>query len=62
MDTIEDENLTFHKKLLSKQDFIILENLRGLDRCGSGLFTLCALPMPYDHADGAPARAIGWVE
>ena len=62
VDTIEDENLTFHKKLLSKQDFIILENLRGLDRCGSGLFTLCALPMPYDHADGAPARIIAMLE
>lgn len=56
LDPIEDENLTLHRKLL-KKDRVIIENLRGLDEIGPGLFYFCALPLKFEKADGAPVRA-----
>lgn len=58
LDPIADANLTRHKKLLAGNAAVVIENLKNLDRLGSGLFTLCALPLLYRDADGAPVRAI----
>ena len=38
---------------------VILENLTNLAAVGCGLFKLCALPLHYEDADGAPVRAVG---
>ena len=61
-DPLADEQLTLHKKLLAQGSFVILENLCHLEQCGHELFTLCALPLQYAHADGAPARVIAMLE
>ena len=58
LDPIADANLTRHKKLLAGNAPVVIENLKNLDRLGSGLFTLCALPLHYQDADGAPVRAV----
>ncbi len=58
LDPAADLNLTLHKYVLgSGRDFVIVENLWGLDRIGSGIFTFAALPVKYADADGAPVRA-----
>lgn len=62
IDPIADAALTRHRLLLSNRDIVILENLTNLDKIGGGLFTLAALPMKYENADGAPVRAVAIVE
>lgn len=57
IDPISDENLTLHKKLFAETDLVVIENLTGLNQLGGELFTLCALPMKFEHSDGAPVRA-----
>lgn len=47
-----------HHRLL-EAGVLIVENLKGLEQAGEGLFTFCALPLHYGDADGAPIRAIG---
>lgn len=61
IDPIADTALALHRKLLG-HDFIIIENLTNLHLIGDELFTLFALPLHYANADGAPARAIAWIE
>lgn len=58
LDPIADPLLPLHRRLLSRGDRVILENLCGLEKLPKGLVTLCALPLPYAQADGAPARVI----
>ena len=53
--------LTLHKKLLSENEIVIIENLTNLEKIGSGLCTLCALPLKYENADGAPIRAVALI-
>ena len=62
LDPISDENLTLHKKVFLDHDMVIVENLRGLGQIGTSLFTLCALPLKYLHADGSPIRAIALLD
>ncbi len=62
IDPIADENLTRHKMLLSQRDIVIIENLTNLDKIGGGLFTLAALPLKYEAADGAPVRAVAIID
>ena len=62
LDPIADENLTLHKKLFRENEMVIIENLTNLDKVGNGLFTLCALPLKYENADGSPIRAIAMME
>lgn len=62
IDPIAEETLPRHRLLLSNRDIVILENLTNLDKIGGGLFTLAALPMKYENADGAPVRAVAIVE
>ena len=51
-----------HTKLLSQKNIIIIENLNNLGLCGSELFEFVCLPLKWEHADGAPARAIAVIE
>ncbi|NCB30591.1 MAG: cyclase family protein [Clostridia bacterium] len=57
-DPVTDGALPIHRQLLSGGKTIIVENLTNLDQIGSGLFTFCALPLKFVHADGAPVRAL----
>lgn len=62
LDPIKDEQLSLHRRLLEKNEIVIMENLSNLQKLGSGIFTLCALPLRYENADGSPIRAIAMVE
>lgn len=62
IDPVEEMTLPRHKILLGNQDVVIMENLTNLDKIGSGLFTLAALPLKYKEADGAPIRAVAIIE
>lgn len=62
LDPIADEGLTLHRRLLRENEIVIIENLTRLNEVGSGLFTLCALPIKYENADGSPIRAIAMME
>ena len=39
---------------------LIVENLRGFDLLGPGRVDCAFLPLPLDHTDGAPVRAVAW--
>lgn len=51
-------SLTFHKKLFKENEIVIIENLTNLVALGNKPFTLFALPLKYENADGAPIRAV----
>lgn len=55
IDPIADEALTIHHALLA-QDMVFIENLTKLEEVGSEPFTLFALPLKWEKADGAPTR------
>ncbi len=57
IDPITGSSFENHKKLLSQNTIVIIENLCNLDMPGSGLFTLIAAPLKFENADGAPVRA-----
>ena len=58
VDPVGDGDLPNHRRLLGG-GLVILENLTNLAAVGCGLFKLCALPLHYEDADGAPVRAVG---
>lgn len=62
IDPVAEMDLPRHKMLLSQKDIVIMENLTNLGKIGSGLFTLAALPLKYQDADGAPIRAVAIIE
>jgi len=53
--------LKLHLKLFTK-DIINIENLCNLGICGSGLFDFACLPLKFQNADGAPARAVAVIQ
>ena len=56
------DKLHFHRAFLSFEEGVIIENLCNLVSVPAGeLFPLCALPLLFKNADGAPARVIGEV-
>lgn len=57
VDPISSDTLPAHRILLGA-GLLILENLARLDQLTDASFTLCAFPLPYPNADGAPARVI----
>lgn len=65
LDPIADLNLTLHKRVFSKADMVIIENLCHLDmveeETKGGAFTLIATPIKYKNADGAPIRALAMI-
>lgn len=58
VDPVESASLPAHRALLDS-GLVILENLTGLASAGAEPFTLCALPLSFSGADGAPVRAVG---
>lgn len=62
LDPIADENLTRHKKLFREKDIVNIENLCNLDQCGDDLFWFGCFPIKFDDCDGAPIRAMAWME
>ena len=56
------DSLDFHRRFLSSGEGVIIENLCNLASAPVGeLFGLCALPLLFENADGAPARVVGEV-
>jgi kynurenine formamidase len=62
LDPVHYDHLKRHKQLFAEKEIINIENLCRLDECGDKLFDFACLPLKYENADGAPARAIAWVE
>lgn len=56
------DKLDRHIKLLSQKNIINIENLANLGLCGGELFDFVCLPLKWENADGAPARAIAMIE
>ena len=54
-------SIRLHLKLFTK-DILIIENLKHLGTCGSGLFDFACLPLKFKNADGAPARAVAIIQ
>ncbi len=57
VDPVSSASLPSHHILLAA-GLLILENLTRLDQLSAAPFTLFALPLPFLHGDGAPARVI----
>ena len=55
------DELHHHRAILKTNHTLLLENLCRLEEIGDDLFTLCALPVKTENADGAPARVIAMV-
>lgn len=62
LDPIADENLPRHKALFAQKDIVNIENLKNLSLCGDALFRFACLPIKVENSDGAPCRAIAWLE
>ncbi len=58
LDPIADAQLTLHKIVLKNNSTVIIENLKNLHLLRKEPFTLCALPLNLQNADGSPIRAI----
>ncbi len=54
--------LSNHKKILSQNTIVIIENLCNLELLGSGLFTFIAAPLKFENSDGAPIRAMAIID
>ena len=55
-------SLARHRRLFSECDIINIENLKGLGELPRGLVMFSCFPLKVQNSDGAPARAIAWVE
>ncbi len=62
LDPIADVNLSLHKKLLFRNEAVVMENLTNLDKLGTDLVSFFALPLNFENSDGAPIRAIAVIE
>jgi kynurenine formamidase len=60
-DPVTVDELYNHKAILKTNNTILLENLCNLEKIGIDPFTLCALPLNFQNADGAPARIIAMI-
>lgn len=61
LDKMADEHLPIHKILL-KEDYVFIENLKNLDKLKGKEFIFSCLPLKIEDADGSPVRAIAIVE
>lgn len=62
IDPVHDAMLTRHVRLFQHTDCIIIENLKNLHACGNTLCWFSCFPLKIDNSDGAPARAVAWLE
>ena len=58
LDPIADLELTRHNRLFAGNEIVNIENLKNLDRCGSGLFWFSCFPLKVENSDGSPIRAV----
>jgi len=54
--------LARHKRLFSGRTIINIENLKGLEGLPKQPFSFACLPLKFENSDGAPARAIAWID
>lgn len=62
LDPISNPELSGHRALLRNNGMINIENLCNLSAFGDELFFFACLPLKFRCSDGAPCRAIGWIE
>lgn len=62
IDPINGSKLENHRKILSQNTIVIIENLCNLKSIGNGLFTFIAAPLKFENSDGAPTRAFALIE
>ena len=62
LDPIADVQLQGHKRLLKEHDIVVIENLANLEGLCNQSFTLFALPLKFAQADGAPIRAVAYLD
>lgn len=62
LDPIFGATLERHKKLFHYKNIINIENLCNLEIFGDEIFMFSCLPIKVENSDGAPCRAIGWLE
>ena len=55
-------SLTRHRKLFRGTQSIIIENLKDLHNCSSGLFHFSCFPLKLKAGDGSPVRAVAWFD
>ena len=58
-DVAESSDFPVHH-ILFKEDLLIVENLKNLDKLLGKKFMFSCLPLKYENADGSPVRAIAW--
>ncbi len=61
VDAMDSRDFYVHKRLFGA-GMVIIENLRGLEALRGKCVEICALPLKYDNADGAPARVVAFAE
>ena len=62
LDPVVNPSLERHKKLFLHKKIINIENLCNLENFGDEIFMFSCLPIKVENSDGAPCRAIGWIE
>ena len=60
VDPMDSSDLPVHHALLQRE-IVIIENLTNLGKLPETGFTFCCLPLPLEHGDGSPVRAVGMV-
>ena len=61
LDPVRYDQLKRHRILFSQKEIINIENLCNLGLCGKELFLFACLPLKFENADGAPARAVAYL-
>jgi arylformamidase len=59
-DVAESTDFPVHHRIF-KEDLLIVENLKNLDKLLGKIFFFSCLPLKYENADGSPVRAIAWI-
>lgn len=62
VDLADDKRYWRHGQILADNNVFIIENLKNLDLLCDKLVRFAALPLKLADADGAPVRAVAWVE
>ena len=62
VDLADDDRYWRHGQILSDNTVFIIENLKNLDLIAGRLVDFAALPLKLADADGAPVRAIAWLD
>lgn len=60
VDPVDSLDLAAHHALLEKE-ILIIENLANLHELPDEGWSFCCLPLPLEHGDGSPVRAVGLV-